>query len=334
MTNTEELQQQVFQTIKSKIPAHLSAAEEIAGILDISADSAYRRLRGEKTISLDELYKLCIHYRISLDQMLKIQTGAILFNGLYVNEKSFRFDEYLKGELNTLAYLNSFKHTELYWLCKDIPPFHHYQVREIAAFKYFFWMKTILHMPEFRTVKLRFQDYPDDIFELGRRFLQLYQKPSVTEFWNIEGINSTIRQIEFYRDSDVFESDKDVYALYEALEKLLTHLEKQADLGYQFQIDDKEMKPLGSFQMYYNEVFLGDNSALIIMDGQKLVIISHSAINYMQTQDQAFCEHTNQHINNLMQKSTLISSANEKERARFFKSLSDKISNRKKALKV
>jgi hypothetical protein len=78
MATTEELQQKVFQTIKSKIPAHLSAADEIAGILEISADSAYRRLRGEKTISLDELYKLCIHYRISLDQMLNIQTGAIL----------------------------------------------------------------------------------------------------------------------------------------------------------------------------------------------------------------------------------------------------------------
>ena len=334
MATTEELQQKVFQTIKSKIPAHLSAADEIAGILEISADSAYRRLRGEKTISLDELYKLCIHYRISLDQMLNIQTGAILFNGLYVNENSPRFDEYLKGQLNTFAYFNSFKHTELYWLCKDIPLPDHFPLREIAAFKYFFFMKTILHLDEFRNRKFRLQEYPDEMFELGRKGLQLYQKLSIIEFWNIEAINSTIRQIEFYRDSDIFESDKEVYIVYEALEKLLTYLEKQADLGYQFQIDDKEMKPLGSFQMYYNEVVLGDNSGLVIMDGQKLVLENHSAFNYKKTQDEAFCEHINQHIRNLMKKSTLLSSANEKERSRFFKSLRDKIANRKKALKV
>ena len=331
---TEELQQQVFQTIKSKIPPHLSAAEEIAGILDISADSAYRRLRGEKTISLDELYKLCVHYHISLDQMLNIQTGAILFNGLYVNEKSFRFDEWLKSVANNMAYFNSFKQQEFFYLCKDFPPFHHFHLREIAAFKYFFFMRTILHLPEFRTTKVRFQDYPDSMFELGRKALQLYQKLSVVEFWNIETINSTIRQIEFYHESDIFESDKDVFIVYEALDKLLAHLEKQADLGYQFQIDDKEMKPLGSFQMYYNEVLIGDNSALIILDGAKLVMLSHSAFNFMTTQDQAFCEHIDGHVKNLMQKSTLISSANEKERNRFFKSQRDKIANRKKALKV
>lgn len=56
--NATELQQQLFNTIKSKIPDHLSAPEEMAKLLDVSVDSVYRRMRGEKVITLDELQTL------------------------------------------------------------------------------------------------------------------------------------------------------------------------------------------------------------------------------------------------------------------------------------
>jgi BetR domain-containing protein len=330
---TTELQQQVFQTIKRKIPEHISAADEIAKILDISTDSAYRRLRGEKTISLDELYKLCIHYRISLDQMLNIQTGAIIFNGRFVGA-GFRYEENISSVSNFLAFFNSFKQKEVYWLCKDIPMWHLYHLKDLAAFKYFFFMRTIFHLSEFSNRKVSLDEYPQEIFELGKKMLDQFQQLPATEFWNIESINSAIRQIEFYHESGIFESDEDVLRVYNAIEKLIIHLEKQADLGYQFRIDDKEMKPLGSFQMYYNEVLLGDNSALVITDGAKFCFINHTQTNFMMTSDKAFCDYQEEHIRNLMRKSTLLSSSSEKERTRFFKHLRTKIATRKNALKV
>ena len=107
MTSTE-LQQQLFSTIKSKIPDHLSAPEEIAKMLEVSVDSVYRRMRGEKTITLDELHLLCTHYKISLDQLMNIQTGAYLFQGQLLDSKNFRFDVYLTGSMHNMAYFNSF----------------------------------------------------------------------------------------------------------------------------------------------------------------------------------------------------------------------------------
>jgi hypothetical protein len=67
-----QLQQDFFQHIKSKLPPHLSFVEEIAELLSISTDSAYRRIRGEKPISLEEVQRLCSHFRISLDHVLNI----------------------------------------------------------------------------------------------------------------------------------------------------------------------------------------------------------------------------------------------------------------------
>ena len=59
-----------FNHIKNLLPTHLSLAEEVAEVLNISTDSAYRRIRGEKELPLEEAKKLCIKYHISLDQFL------------------------------------------------------------------------------------------------------------------------------------------------------------------------------------------------------------------------------------------------------------------------
>jgi len=50
-----ELQQIFFNHLKSALPAHVSIADELCDLLGISADSAYRRLRGEKPLTLYEL---------------------------------------------------------------------------------------------------------------------------------------------------------------------------------------------------------------------------------------------------------------------------------------
>ena len=91
---------------------------------------------------------------------------------------------------------------------------------------------------------------------------------------------------------------------------------------------------MGSYQMYFNEVALGDNSVLAILDGNKMVFINHSVINTMFTRDIHFCDRINDHINNLMRKSTLISSVSERERTRFFKHLRQRIAARKQSLKA
>jgi hypothetical protein len=329
-----QLQQQLFAYIKSKVNASASVAEEVAQVLNMSTDSAYRRIRCEKMLTIDELYSLCTHYHISLDQLMNIQTGAILFQGQYVDKKTFRFENYMSSLMNVMVYMNSFKEKEFYYSCKDLPIFHHFVFREIAAFKWFFWLKTYFQFPEFSNKKFRFENYPDELFSIDQKVLQLYNQLPSVEIWNIESMNIIFRQIEFYRDGQVFESDKDAYLLYETVEKLWDHLEKQAALGYKFAYGDPEQKPMGEFKMYFNEVLLGDNHQLAVLDGVKMTYVTHTTINFMMTRDIAFNENMYNHIQNQMKRSTLISSVSEKERARFFRIIRERIANRKQSLKV
>ncbi len=331
---TGQIQEQLFKSIKDKIGENQSAVEEIAKLLEISTDSTYRRIRGEKSVTLDELQILCSHYRVSLDRLMNVQSTGIVFQGQFLDRATFRFEEYVTSMMHNLAYMNSFKEKEFYYMCKDLPIFHHYHIREIAAFKWFFWLKTYFQFPEFEKRKFKFEEHPDELYAVEQKVLHLYNQIPSIEVWNLESMNIFFRQIEFYQDARVFESDKDVWKLYEAMEKMWSHLEEQASLGYKFKYGDPEKRSIGKLRMYFNEVLIGDNNMMVIMDGVKMSYVAHTSINFMITQDLAFNENMNNHIQNQIKRSTLLSEVSEKERSRFFRIIRDKILHRKEALKV
>jgi hypothetical protein len=332
--DVESIQRELFQLIKTKLPPDASVADEVAALLGISADSAYRRMRAEKQLTFDELYILSTHFRISLDELMNINAGAFLFQGNLLNHKTYGGEAHFKSMVQILSYFKSFKQKEFYYLCKDVPIFYHFLSREIAAFKYFFWMKTIFEFPEFTNRKFSFDAYPDDVSAIGEKILDIYNQIPSVEFWNVENINIGIRQVEFYRDSRMFESDQDALKIYEGWEKIIDHLKSQAELGYKYKYGDPDKAPISPFKVYFNEVILGDNSMMVVLDGAKSALMPHTVINYMVTREPAFCENMYGYIQRLARRSTLISEVSEKERSKFFRMLKERIHVRKDALKI
>ncbi|HEU4472231.1 MAG TPA: hypothetical protein VFR58_14160 [Flavisolibacter sp.] len=324
-----DIQARLFGHIRTILPAEASLVDEIAAVLQISTDSAYRRIRGDKVLAMDEAYRLCLHFGLSLDSLCSLRTEGYLFNGKFVQADSFRFDDYLSSLVQQVKYMSGFRNPVMYYLCKDIPIFHHFHFRELAAFKYYFWMKNILHLPEFAHKKFSLDLYPNEFFELGRQGLAFYNRIGSVELWNIESVNSTLRQVEFYQDSNIFENNEQIYMIYEALEKLIDHLELQATRGFKSDAQDPAHTPGASFKMYFNEIVILENSILATLDESKAAFLVHNVLNFLVTRDVSFCENMHSYIQNLIRKSTLISMVSERERARFFKHLRQRIVSRK-----
>jgi hypothetical protein len=189
-----------------------------------------------------------------------------------------------------------------------------------------------LHLPEFKNKKFSFSSHPKELFAKEQEVLNLYNQMKSIEIWSLETVNSMIRQIEYYKNSLIFASDEDPYKLYVAIEKFLNHIEEQAALGYKFKDGDPARKPLGEYSLYFNEMHIGSNEVLVILDGKKLAFISHSTLNYMMTRDVAFTENMYKSMTNFMKRSALISVASEKERSRFFRILHERIARKKREL--
>ena len=84
----EAVQQVFFNHIRSILPHHLSIVDEVASLLDISNDSAYRRMRGDKPLTFEEVQKLCVHFNISLDSIFHLDTDTYIFSGKFLNKRS------------------------------------------------------------------------------------------------------------------------------------------------------------------------------------------------------------------------------------------------------
>jgi hypothetical protein len=324
------IQVRFFQYIKALLPAHVAIVDEIADLLAISTDSAYRRIRGEKPISLDEMQKLATHYKISLDQFMHIKSDSFLFTGSLGNIPGDPFEGWLGSIGRQFTLLNSYPGKHLYYITKDVTFLEHFQFPELAAFKFFFWKKSIFQYEELKSAKFSIDTLDAKEYETGRKIYEDYCTVPTTEIWNIESINSTIRQIEFYRDSHIFDSQETVRLLYLKVEEMINHIEKQAEHGCKFPVGKSPKSNSAAYNMFVNELILGDNSFLVFTDSFKLAYINHSILDYMITRDEAFCNYRLASIQNLIKKSTSISGAGEKERVMFFNRLRDKIQHARK----
>jgi len=316
----------LFQHLKLVLAPHLSMVDEVADVLNISADSAYRRIRGEKRISLDEIKAISMRFNLSLDQVLNIKTDSILFSGKMVENKENAFDEWLDNLLYQLGFMGMFPKKHMYWLLKDIPPISHFHIPELALFKFFLWTKSILDYDNMKGVKFDLNDSRYDRYlQKSNMVLDGFSKIPITEIWNIESINSSLRQIRFHYEAGSFKSGTEVVFLLNKLRDLVDHFELQAEAGVKFKVGASPSTSTVQYRMFVNELILGDNTTFFDTGDVKLTFLNHNVLHFIHTKDERFNKMIFENLENLMQKSTLISSVSEKERSTFFNTLRDQI---------
>jgi hypothetical protein len=148
--------------------------------------------------------------------------------------------------------------------------------------------------------------------------------------WNLDCINTTIRQIDYYRESKIFSSDQDIVTVFDCLEKLVDHIEQQVEYGAKFPFGKPDLSQRVKYTVFVNEFVLGDNTLLIEVDNQRMVSLNHNVINYAITTDEKFVNYSWQTMNTLLKKSTLISETGEKDRQLFFDTLRQRIHDKRR----
>lgn len=314
---TENIQTAFLNRIKKSLPNHLSFVDELAELLNISRDSAYRRIRGETILSLDETKILSNKYGISIDAFLSSSSEMVTFHRRVVSYQEYNIEKWLNSILKNLDYLKSFNKNELIFSAKDIPVFHYFRLPELASFKLFFWMKTLLGYPDFEQSKFNLQMVPKELTSLADRVWDKYASLASTEIWNEEALYDTMKQIEYYYECGIFSNPSEAALLCDQLSRLLDEVQHEATIGLK--------SGGGSFNLYNNEILIADNTVFALMGDRRCVYVNQNALNLLLTFQEPFCEKTEIYLRNLIKKSTCISETGEKERIRFFKNMNNRI---------
>jgi hypothetical protein len=273
---------------------------------------------------------LCAHYHVSLDNLFHLNNNSFVFTGELADKEGFGIDQYLEFLLKALNYFNSFEQRELYYIAKDTFVFHSFGFHELMAFKIFFWMKTIYEYPFTNKDVFTMETIKEKVDKMASKLTEAYNKVPSVEIWTEDSIYTTIRQIDYYRQSGNFPSDDHAIKVYRSLLDMIDHIEKQAEAGRKFEPGGRPSSAGASYRFFVNEFLLGDNCSMVTLDDTKIVYLNHSLLNVLMTRDPVFTEYTFQYAQKIMRKSTLMSNAGEKERTKFFNTMREKVIQRMK----
>ncbi|MCU0380286.1 MAG: hypothetical protein MUE58_03760 [Chitinophagaceae bacterium] len=323
--DTRQIQTTLFNTIRENQAAGESFPEKIAGLLDISTDSAYRRIRGEKELSYSEICTLCRQMNLSLDQFLGLGDGQVLFSGNFIEEGIFEFTDYLKEIRDTLSLIEHVNPKQLIYQNKDISVFYYFMFPDLLAFKYYIWMKQHFAFKSFSQREFSFDllntEQRELLNEINRLFIGI---PSV-EIMNPDNVLTDLRQIEYFKLTGGFGSADDMERVYKSLENLVDHLEMQAASGRKWLPGESPDSASQPITVYVHDFHHGDNEAVMLVNDQIISVLTHTSINFMRTTDRQMGEYSYQFMQNIIRKSSLISGAGEKFRTRFFNLIRERI---------
>jgi len=268
-----DVQSSILDAIKSTLDPSVSLADELAECLCVSKDSAYRRIRGQTLFDIADIQKITKKYNLSLDSFFGIEKSNVTFNFQSINTTDFTLVDYYKSIEKNLSIISSMHPKHLYYSARDIPIFHYFQIPELGAFKTFFWLKYYLNHPDLHDVKFNAKELPEilnDFSDLPKRIWELYLKIPCTEIWSYETPNITLRQIEFAHQTGIIDIDT-CEVLCHKFKSMLTHIQNQAEEGIKSTIDSKATLEGAEYNLYFNEVAIGDNFFLFKMGDSKIV---------------------------------------------------------------
>src|SRR5471030_2569411 len=100
----ESAQTKLMQRLKDALPSNLSLVDELADLLKVSNDSAYRRMRGETALSIEEIAAICKHFKLSFDAFLNSNdNGLVTFSYHQLSSHVNSYKEYLLNINNDLG---------------------------------------------------------------------------------------------------------------------------------------------------------------------------------------------------------------------------------------
>lgn len=328
MSNPERTVQQDFiNKLKLALPSNLSLVDELSDILHVSSDSAYRRIRGETALTIDEVSTLCAHYRIPFDQFTQGTSGksSVTFHYSHLSSDFEKFEEYLSSLIAQMETIRKTDPKEIIWCAEDVPIFHHFKHPKLSAFKLFYWSKSILNAPQYEGKKFDPEIVPESSKEKVHRIYELYQKIPSIEVWTEDTLNSTLKQVEYYAESGLFNSISEAQEIVDEIESLVKSMERQVAKSVKFSGDAPAVGDDVEFKLYFSDLMVGNNCILITAGTSKVCYLSINTFNSMATTNTGFNEETDRWVRNIISKSALLSGVSEKQRMKFFKLLYNKI---------
>lgn len=305
----ESIQVEFFNELRNKIGPNESLANHLSDLLDISMDSAYRRLRGETPTTIDELFVLCQKYNMSFDSFCNVSNGNVSFQYKSLIAAAEDVLGCFEKIYDDISLVLQCKTKKIMTAASDIQPFHLYKYPELTAFKLHNWIYSMLPVEKGGKVSPEHFNYrtmldAPEIKDYLQKIVRLYEQVPAVEIWTDDTIMGFLKSIRFYHESYLYNNKEELLSLCNNILDILESL---------FVKQERD-----NLELYISDIDIENNYIFIQADEVKLVYLKLYSLNNIMTTNPDFCTETETWINNLISKSTLVSGSSEAVRKKFY----------------
>ncbi len=316
------MQQQFIKHLRSLLPQNRSVIDEIAAVLDISYDAAYRRVNNKTNLSLSEAVQLAKHFKLSLNKLYEVGAqNTMLAEKSPTIKNVVDLENYFRTSLKSIEPLVKLKSASIIYSAKDIPIFYTLRDTLITKYKFYVWLK---FLNEDGTMsKVSFEEFmdtiPPSLIQVGLDLSDRYDYINITEFWNDNTINGTLQQIFYYFESGLV-SKENALLICEDLKDIVHHVEQQT-----IKQTILNSKNNATYNLYKSDLLTMSNTVLIKTQYQKMFFTPFTVLTYLKVEHPSTCEEMNRFFEKQMKNSKLLVNAGEKDRTLFFNRMQQKI---------
>lgn len=325
------MQKEFIKHLKSKSQQDTSFVEEIASILDVGYDAAYRRINLKTSLSLEEAVILARHYNISLNKLFEVGgNGTILAELSPELHNESNLEDYFKASRNNVYPLTKLKNASIVYSAKDIPLFHTLKDSYLSRYKLYVWLKDV--DINFTKDKTSFDDYikriPQSLLEAAFDLGNIYKNINITEIWNASTINGTLQQVQYYFESGLLSQE----LALKICDDIFDVIKLVEDQAIQQSLSGSENK--ATYNLYMNEIHTMSNTIMVKIPNRKVFFTPFTVLSYFKIEHQPTCEIMNEFFEKQMRSSKLLINSGEKDRTLFFNKMHQKITSLKQLILV
>lgn len=318
---------QLIKLIKKNCNKHISLIEEVAAVLDINYDAAYRRVNNKTSISLNDAIKLTEHFNISMNQLNHSNDNKIVVSKTRAIQDLESLELYFNDLNKSLSPLSKNADSSIIYSAKNLPIFYILKNPTFTKFKIYVWMYILNKDLASRNIPYHQFSIPFSLLKATEETSKTFETIKINEIWNYGIIDNSINEISYFYETKLLKYN-DAIRMCDILKATINDIDKSCHLGNRY----SEYGP--EFNLYHNELLPLNNNVLIDYNGTKKLFSPYSLLNYYLIEDQKTCHDFELFLKQQIRISKLLSKSGVKERMLFFKPIYNRIEKLKERIEL
>ncbi len=321
---SESYQRQFFDRLADQFKGRADMVSQLCLTLHLGKDAVYRRIRGDTSLTADELMLLSDTFGV------KLQTTRrnIPVLGYPLSQLNLSSEvDYVKRLRENVHEIVNIPEVSVDYASPDLPLFYEMSTPTLLGFKMFMYGITTWGLGKFSDKPFSPSLIDPDTYHYADKLVSDVCRLPGRELWSIRILDVTLRQIAYVHQVGRFANTQIVRDLFRELGMIVDHLESMARRGKRFRMGSQPSEGSPDFAVYLNELSNTSNAVIIKAPARTYLFSVLVSPNYIVATDDKVVRDVQFWFDQQVRMGTRLSMDSAKHTSRYFEQLRQQLAS-------